>query len=243
MANANEIVNPEPKIEEQPTPQISGKPAGQAYEPASGSGVTLEAVEQLLDRKLQSIKDTRLGKMEAKLTDLEGAFAAVQQLKAAGMSDADAQSKVLGEKRIQDLESQIQSLKSGKEVPATSPGGGKQLLTETQAKILSSVGLTAKDPRFTQFLRDNPTFSSNEEYFAALDRQALVWQAEDVRKPQPGPMSVAQTVSSVPAGDGSYTKEKYKADMLAARGKPDELRRVKEAARKDGVDVDNIGFV
>lgn len=244
MANDNENVKPEAQISDVPTPEISAPPAGQAYDPASSSGVTLEAVEQMLDRKFQSMKDTRLGKMEAKLSDMESAFAAVQQLKKAGMTDAEAQSKVLGEKRIQDLESEIQAMKSGgKEVVAESPGGGKQFLTEKQASILSNVGLSAKDPRFVQFLRDNPKFKSNEEYFDALDKQALVWQSEDAAKPVPSGSTVAQTIPSVPAGDGTYTPNKYKEDMLAAIGKPAEVKRIKAKAKADGVDVDNISFV
>ena len=245
MAKDTDVVNPETKIEaEVPTPQISETPAGQPLDPASDSGVTLEAVEQLLDKKFQSMKDTRLGKMEAKLTDMEGAFAAVQQLKASdpSMTDAEAQSKVLGEKRIQDLEAEIRTMREGKEVIAPLPGGDKQLLTEKQASILDGVGLKASDPRFTQFLRDNPKFKTNEEYFEALDKQAITWQSDDAKKPQPSGTTVAQVVPAVPAGDGSYTAEKYKTDMLAAQGKPSEVRRIKAAAKADGVDVDNIGF-
>lgn len=242
MANENENVNPEPKIEEQPTPKISGDPAGQAYAQAGDSGVTLEAVEQLLDKKFQSMKDTRLGKLETKLSDMESAFAAVQQLKDAGMSDAEAQSKVLGEKRIQDLEIEIQALKSGKEVATSSAGAGeKKLLTEKQASILSNANLKTDDPRLVEFLRDN-VFPSNEVYLEALDAKALEWQQQDAKKPQPSSSTVAQPVSTVPAGSGDYTAEKYKEDMLAARGKPSELKKIKAKAKADGVDVDNIGF-
>lgn len=241
MANANENVNPEPMTEDLPEPQITGKPAGQSYEPASGSSVTLEAVEQMLDRKLQSIKDTRLGKMEAKLSDLEGAFAAVQQLKAAGMSDAQAQSKVLGEKRIQDLESEIQSLKTGKEVPVASPGGGAQNWKNRQASILSEAGIKSDDPRVIEMLRKE-NFQSHDAYLDALTKRANDWSFADAKKPQPSPSTIAQTVPAVVAGDGSYTKEKYAEDMLANRGNKTKLAEIKAKAQADGVDVNNIGF-
>ena len=75
-----------------------------------------------------------------------------------------------------------------------------------------------------------------------LEEQTFAWKQADANKPVPGPGTVAQITPSVPAGDGTYTAEKYKTDMLAAQGKPSELRRIKDQARKDGVKVDNIGF-
>ena len=241
MANANENVKPVTQIEDLPDPQVSDPQVGQAYEPASEPSVTLEAVEALLDKKFQSMKDTRLGKMEAKLTDMESAFAEVRKLTSAGMSSEEAQAKVLGEKRIQDLESQIQALQTGKEIPAQSPGGEKAVSwKERQASILSEHGIAADDPRNIELLRNS---STQEEYVKSLEQKINDWSFADTKKPQPSGDTVAQTVPSVPAGDGSYTPEKYKADMLAAIGDKNKIKAIKAAARKDGVDVDNIGFV
>jgi hypothetical protein len=85
-------------------------------------------------------------------------------------------------------------------------------------------------------------FTSYDDMNEKLFKSVQEWSFTDETKPQPSGTTVAQVVPTVPAGDGSYTAEKYKTDMLAAVGKPDEVRRIKEAARKDGVDVDNIGF-
>jgi len=241
MAKDNEAVNPEPQIEETPTPQISETQAGQPYDQAGDSGADLESLRAMVREELQSVKDTRIGKSETRLDNLEAAISQYEAEKG-GTVDAKALSTLQGVQREKDLLSRIEALEGGKAV-TPSAGSGRELLTEKQASILSEVGLSAKDPRFVEFLRDNPKFKSNEEYFEALDKKALEWQSADAKKPQPSASTVAQTIPSVPAGDGSYTKDKYVEDMNKARGNKAELQRVKAAARADGVDVDNIGFI
>ena len=114
--------------------------------------------------------------------------------------------------------------------------------TERQASILNEAGIDKTDRRLADLLKSR-TFSNHDEYIAELEKQAFQWKQDDAKKPQPTTATVAPTAPSIPVGDGSYNKEKYAQDMLAARGNPNELRRIKEAARADGVDVDNIGFV
>lgn len=242
MAKDNDVVNPEPTTEEQPTPVIEGKPAGQPYDPASDSGADLESLRAMIREEMQSVKDTRIGKSETRIDNLEIALAEYRSLVKGGMPEAQAEAKMLRDQDYQNLKSEIEALKSGKEAVAPSAGAGKQLLTEKQASILSGVGLTVSDPRFTQFLRDNPKFKTNEEYFEALDKQAIAWQSDDAKKPQPSGTSVAQTIPAVPSGDRSYTKEKYAEDMFANRGNKTKLNEIKAKAKADGVDVDNIGF-
>ena len=240
MANDTDVVNQEPQIENLPDPQISGKPAGQPLDQAGGSSVTLKAVEELLDRKFQSMKDTRLGKMESKLDDLEGAVGRYEALQSQGMSKDQALSQMQGDKELGDMKSQLASLLEGK-VPEASPGGGEKDWKKRRASILSDAGIKSDDPRVVDMLRKE-NFDSHDGYVEALQKRANEWSFADAKKPQPSAGSVAQTIPSVPAGSGDYTAEKYKTNMLAAQGKPSELRRIKEAARKDGVDVDNIGF-
>ena len=248
MANENENVNPEPKIEEQPTPQISGAPAGQTYAQAGDSGVTLEDVlaspelQDYIDKRVKSQQDTRLGKYGTRLDNLEGAIAEYNALVKGGMSEPQALAKMQGDKKLQDLEAEIQALKSGNVATPSAGAGEKKLLTEKQASILSNANLKTDDPRFTEFLRDN-VFPSNEAYLEALDTKALEWQQQDAKKPQPSSSTVAQPVPQVPAGSGEWTAEKYKTEMLAAIGDKDKIKAIKAAAKKDGVDVDNIGFV
>ncbi len=239
MANEKENVNPEPKIEgELPEPQISGTPAGQALAQAGDSSVTLEAVEQLLDKKFQSMKDTRLGKMEAKLTDMESAFAEVQKLTSGGMPNDEAQAKVLGEKRLQDVESELQAWKTGKEVSGVSAGVDAQGWKERRASILSDAKIEGSDPRFIEFMKQS--FTSHDDMNEKLFEITEEWSFADETKPVPSASTVAQIIPSIPAGDGSYTTEKYVEAIIAARGNKGKLSEIRAKAKADGLEIDRI---
>ena len=213
MAKDTDVVNPEPTIEEQPTPQIEGAPAGQPLDPASSSEVTLESFRDMVREEMQSVKDTRIGKSETRLDNLESAIAQYEAEKG-GTVDVPALSKLQGVQREKELLERLEALEGGNAV-APSAGAGEQLLTEKQASILSGVGLTASDPRFTQFLRDNPKFKTSEEYFEALDKQAIAWQTDDAKKPQPSSSTIAQTVPSVVPASGEL--DKFSNEQLEAK--------------------------
>lgn len=70
-------------------------------------------------------------------------------------------------------------------------------------------------------------------------------KAEDVFKPKSGSKTPPQARIASLAGNGGTsapTAEKYKSEMLAARGKPNEVRAIKEKYKKAGLDVDQIRF-
>ena len=239
MANEKENVNPASQTEDLPEPQISEPQAGQSFAQAGDSSVTLKAVEELLDRKFQSMKDTRLGKMETKLDDLEGAVRKYEDLQAQGLSKDQALNQMQGDKELGDIKSQLASLLEGK-APEASAGAGSLGWKERRASILSEAGIEGNDPRFVDFMKQK--FSSYDDMNEQLFKQAEGWSFTDEQKPKPSASTVAQIVPSVPSGDGTYTEEKYKTDMLAASGDKNKLKAIKAAARADGVDVDNIGF-
>ena len=242
MANDVNQVEPTPQIEGNPGPNISGDQGGQGLSQASGQSVDLSAFkDELLDavkREVQSVKDTRLGKHETRLDDIEGTLSRYESLLAGGMSKEQAQDRMRLDKKLSDLEQAV----TGQAPSQPSAGTGEKLVTERQASILEKAGIDLSDRRLRDFWNEN-VFPNNDAYIKALDEAAVGWQQADARKPQPSTGTVAPTAPSVPTGDGTYTKEKYQTDMLAARGKPNELARIKAAARADGVDVDNIGFI
>lgn len=246
MAKDTDVVDLTPQIDGTPIPAISEPPAGQTLDLPEVPAVTLEGVlaspelQALIDKQVQSKTDSRLGTYGTRLDTVEGTIAHYEAEKG-GTVDKAALSKLQGTQREQELLARVESLEGGKAV-APLPGGDKQLLTEKQASILSEVGMTSSDPRFIEFLRDNPKFSSNEEYFAALDKQSLVWQSKEASKPVPSDSSVAQIIPSVPTGDGKYSEETYKKAVVEARGKPGKIDKIRDQALADGVDVYNISF-
>jgi len=246
MAKPNEPVNPEPTIEGQPTPKIAGDPAGQSYEQAGSSAVTLSDVlaspelQDYIKKEVQSKTDSRLGTYGTRLDSVEGAIAKYDALVDGGMSKPEALAKMQGDQRLHDLELEVQALRGGN-VVVPSPGGGEKPWGERQQAILKNAGVQPDDARLTEFLKAN-TFKNHNEYIDALDAKAFEWKQSDAKKPEPSATSVANVAPTVPTGSGEYTHEKYVEDSIKARGNKAELQRIKAAARADGVDVDNIGF-
>lgn len=244
MATVPENVNPEPTIESLPDSQIASPPVAQTLEPAGDSSANFKAFlespefEEFIDKKVQSKQDKRLGQYGTKLENLEAAIAQYEAEKG-GTVDTSALSKLQITQRNKELLERVAALEGGnKSVPST--GVGEQDWGGRQQAILDNAGIDKSDQRIVELLR---TSKSKQEFIANLEEQSFAWKQADVNKPQPSGSTVAQVIPSVPAGDGTYTADKYKEDMLAAQGKPSELKRIKDAARKDGVPVDDIGFV
>ena len=199
MAKDTDVVNLEPKIEgETPEPTISGTPAGQPLDQAGDSAVTLEAVEKLIQKEVQSIKDTRLGKHGTRLDNLEDALSKYDSLQAGGMSKEQAASEMSGSRRLQDLEAEIEALKTGKDMTVPSAGAGAQSWADKQASILSGAGIETNDPRLTELLKSTK-WESYDDYLSALSDKTFDWKQADAKKPQPSSSTVAQTVPSVVA--------------------------------------------
>lgn len=243
MANDGNNVEPTPQIEDVPSPKISGDQGGQSLSQAGSQSVDLSAFkEELLSdvkRELQSIKDTRLGKYGTRLDSIEETLAKYAAI-TGGSVDQKALDKIVADQTLADVQAELRELRQASDQP--SAGTGERPWTERQASILEEAEIAKNDRRFVDFLRDN-TFANHDEYIKALEGKAFEWKQSDAKKPQASTSTVAQTAPSLPVGDGTYTKEKYKTDMLAAWGNKEELKRIKAAARADGVDVDNIGFV
>jgi len=244
MANANESVNPTPQIDDLPDHPVSGKPAGQPYEQAGSSAVTLEAVlaspelQEYIKNTVKSQQDVRLGKYGTRLDSVEGAIAKYDSLVDSGMSKQQALAKMQGDQELQDIKAKLDSVLGGnKAVP--SAGAGEKSWAEKQQAILDDAGIDKNDPRIVELLRNA---ASKQDFLVKLEESTFAWKQADVKKPVPSSSTVAQTIPSVPAGDGSYTKEKYAEDMLANRGNKDKLAEIKAKAQADGVDVNNIGF-
>ena len=240
----NENVEPTPQIEGLPSPQISGK-GGQAQEQAGRTAVDFSVLEKdpnfeaFLDKKIQSLKDSRLGSYGTRLETLEAAISKYEALKG-GTVDNNVLSKMVGEQELADMKQQLAELRGNK--PQSSEGSGDKGWVARQDTILAQAGIDKKDARIADLLRSR-TFKDYGEYTEVLEAETFKWMQADAKKPVPSSTTVAQTIPSVPAGSGEYTAEKYKQDMLAARGKPDLLKNIKAKARADGVDVDNIGFI
>jgi len=247
MANDHDSVKSPETIADLPDQSIASEQAGQNSNQAGASSVDFSVLAEnpefnaFIEKKVQSKQDSRLGSYDTRLGKLESnqeeTIAKYESLLAGGMSKGQALDRIKLDKKLEDLEQAVGN--SGNKV-APSVGTGEKSWGEKQQAILDNAGIAKDDPRIVELLRAS---KSKQEFIANLEEKSFAWKQADVSKPQPSAGTVAQTIPSVPTGDGTYTKEKYKQDMLAARGKPDELKRIKAAAKADGVPVDQIGFI
>ena len=244
MAKDTEGVKLPETISDLPNQEIASEAVGQPLDQASNSSASFKALlespefEEFIDKKVQSKQDKRLGQYGTKLENLEAAIAQYEAEKG-GVVDPKALGKLQGVQREKELLERIMALEGGN-VSVPSTGVGEKSWGERQQAILDNAGIDKNDSRIVELLR---TSKSKQGFLADLEAKTFEWKQSDVNKPQPSASTVASTIPSVPSGDGSYTVDKYKTDMLAAQGKPDEVKRIKAAARADGVPVDNIAFI
>ena len=214
MANANDTVNPTPTIEDLPDAQVAGDQAGQSYEQAAGSAVTLENIlaspelEAYVDKVVKQKQDVRLGKYGTRLDEAESAIAKYEALIAGGMTSEGAKAKIKVDKELDDKIAKLDSLISGNAV-APSPGGGEKSWAEKQATILDNSGIAKDDPRIVELLR---TASDKQDFIEKLEEQTFAWKQADANKPQPSSSTVAQIVPSVVTEKGEL--DAFTSDQL-----------------------------
>ena len=138
MANVPEVVNQPSTIDELPD-SIAEVTAGQPLDPASGSADTLESLRGMIREEMQSVKDTRIGKSETRLDNLESAIAQYEAEKG-GTVDVPALSKLQGVQREKELLERISALEGGNK-PKESTGVGSEDWAGKQASVLENAGI------------------------------------------------------------------------------------------------------
>ena len=105
------------------------------------------------------------------------------------------------------------------------------------AKVFGERGLDLKDPQVA--------LEANKKYASPQEAELAAYKLRDRLAATPT-HNPAQDVSIVgkqtsPQTVDALTKQ-YQSDMIANRGNPDALRKVKEQAIKNGVPVDSVSF-
>jgi TolA-binding protein len=132
---------------------------------------------ELLDRRMQSIKDRRIAKQEQQLTEFQTKLERLEQLQKQGMSRDQALDRMTLEERLAALESRESSSRPGQDVPKTSPQSA------SVEAFLSAVGVDFNSPQVTQYLRSGDTSPEGMVRF--------VTEVKGKAKPQPNPAQVA----------------------------------------------------
>ena len=200
MAKDTEAVKSPSTIEDLPE-SIAEVPAGQPLDQAADPKVTLESLRGLIREEMQSVKDTRIGKLGTKVDDLESTLAQYRGLVKDGMPEAQAEQKMLESRRLAELETALQALQPGKSQTVPSTGVGVTDWGGKQASILDNAGIKKDDPRITELLR---TAESKQDFVTKLEEQSFAWKQADAKKPQPSPSTVASTIPSVVPTEGEF---------------------------------------
>jgi len=229
----------------------SGEPVGTPNQQASDSDSSKDAA------KLQSTLETVLKRVEEidkayktfqsgkdrganeskkaidEVTELKRKIAEIEKLKKSGLDEDGAIEELSFRDDIRTLKDQLSKLGTAQTQTA---GNGEGLAVDV-AKVFGERGLDLKDPQVA--------LVANMKYASPQEAELAAYKLRDRLASTPT-HNPAQDVSIVgkqtsPQTVDALTKQ-YQSDMIANRGKPDALRKVKEQAVKNGVPVDSVSF-
>lgn len=181
-----------------------------------------------VDRMINSTKD--------ELTNLREQFGTVTKLmKSRGISEDEAFDVLKAQKDDAEYKSAIlevrELLKGGKSIPAQA---GEAKIDPSVAEIVKQYELDANDPDVVAKVL---TLTDPKE----AEFQALKMLHKRSASPSPSGASTVTPKPSHPATSDELIKN-YQKDMIANRGKPEQIRAIKEQAIKNGVPVDSVSF-
>jgi hypothetical protein len=232
---ATEIAAADPTVEDLPTPTITDSGTPSSHQSESELAERMKTLEDKLDsyaRQSQSEKDKRLQKHENEIRDIRAVLDDFRKLKDGGMSDEVATMF------LERLNTQPQQQSPRQPEKPVGDGLGRTAVADALAE-LSAHGLEANDADFNRILRGS--YGSKAEFMSEVKSHII-----NRIKPRPdaSPSGVVQgAATSTRKPGGEALTQEYTEKMLGARGKPAELRAIKEQYRNLGVDVDNVGFM
>jgi len=193
---------------------------------------SLQRLPDMIDSGIKSTKDKRFAALEGVDPDTLKRFKSYLD-KYQGNEDL-----AIREMRVDDM------LNRGSQAPDRGGSGNVEKRMERYVRrLLSSAGISFKDPEYASIVAKHSRGALDEEAFYD-DVDALVEKAkakQGKREEVSASAVVAEGGSSAPP-TGDLT-EKYKSEMIAARGRGSAVgREIKAKYRKLGVNVDTVGF-
>ena len=184
-----------------------------------------------LSQAVQSQKDRRFSKIEQTQEEQKDRLDRAMELVQDGKSPTEAKNQI-------DLEDMIAEYR-GK--GAQQPVVASEATADNSVKISTLLKQAGVDPStdYGKSIADglvNTNFQSSDQANKAIIQE----MGRLATKPTPNAASASlQGGGSPPTPDAT---EQYKNDMIANRGDRAKLRAIKAQAKKDGVDVHNVGF-
>ena len=234
----DELESGQPAVDSgEPTPQVAPKGDKQAShsasQPQENVGERLARIEKMVS-SLQSGKDRAVSQTLGEVDELRKAFGEVQALMKRGLSEDDAFDQLESRKADQEFRGAVlelrDALKGGKS-PSAQAGGASEA-----ANVIAKAKLDPADPEVVRILREY----GSDPVALALEAGKLSARARPAPDLSAAPPMQAGAPPAQP--DTEKLRADYTKEMLAARGKPSELREIKSKYIKLGLQVDQIGF-
>ena len=183
----------------------------------------IKALRELptLVKGLQKGTDKQIGQVRADIKR-------ILELKESGMNEQQIQRELA-------LDAILEQGNAAKPLVGNEGQQAQSLDTVDKSKVLAELELDANDPVVL------PLLSLNGDKFEAAATKVALQRAKQP-KPSPASASALQGHQAPPA-DGAKLIGEYQSKMIAARGKPTELRAIKAEYEKKGVPVDQVAFI
>ena len=178
--------------------------------------------DKRLDQRLQSAKDRRFQKLENGQNETKDRLDRFAELIKGGKSTIEAKQQLDNE----DALTYARELYEQRSSQTATPGSVANVSGEIKG-VLVALGVSQADPGVQDFLSRNTGSDAPVKLAAYIKERG---------KPPASPAGI-QNMSTGPAPHTDAT-EKYKQDMIAARGNRRLILQIKDTARKQGVDVD-----
>lgn len=222
-----------------PTPSSSeGKSDSGGSFDASKLQSAFDALTRKLDevdartKSLQGDKDRAVNKTKSEVDDLKRKIAEIEKLKKSGLDEDAALDEFSFREVVRDLKDQLGKLNPAQPQPAGNSAGS----AVDAAKVLSEFQLDGNDPEVVAQVLSKAT---EVEQVRAAAQLAL----KRAKPNDPSPASSTAVVGKPAAQpDAAELTKNYIKEMNAARGKPIELRAIKDKYIKAGVNVHEVVF-
>lgn len=210
------------------SPPISDAPSLANDTAAQAAGLTEDQIREYVRNEFKSLKDKRFAKLETGLEKNSSRLDQYEQYRESGLTPAQAKrelavDELLADKNTQPVQTEVNSGLTPSEAQSLASSLTGSLSQEAQQAILAEVGAKA----FT----DADSLS-----------QFVVSQAGTAK---PGSSATPATPSAGESG-GQLSPEallnEYTTKVIANRGNPAEINKLKADYREQGLDVDNVVF-
>lgn len=181
----------------------------------------MPTIEEIVDRKTQSVKDKRIQSLENAVGGFESQLAEFKDLTSKGLSEEDALWRMRIESQLKMNEAPPEEQPGSQSTPAAS--------VETQA-ILKALGLAENSPEVTKILRDTNDTAAQLVAFVELTKSQTPAEPNPAAvQPSGGGDSVSQSADAIAEQLTEAQKDPVK-NLVQIRALTAELDKVVEKA-------------